>query len=721
MNYYYKSSIFIFLIILEYISCEDHQPIPYSETNTHYPTVSPTVVPIVPILDKIACPDHNFTSNVDVSCILFPYTPRDKTYIRVVAKNMIDYDIRDELTNDPDRITSSDSPFYIKVNPFPDLIPDIIQVQDPSLNINKLIGVALDGIPIYSSLIIPGEDIFQQSILDNNEFEGGYRLDQCGGCYGNTPDGYRYHYRIMPSCLFDDDITSNKKRQLYITNVHELLENFVNFREPVILGYSTTGYPIFAPYNERGLLHTNLDNCNGKFANGAYAYYVTPVFPYISGCDGPGVFSTHEMGSTLEDLPNIINVEYNACPGGQYPSVEFASNGCVKCPSGKYSYNTYNHALNSGKSMKEIVCNMDCPLGYFCPVGSVKPIKCPAGRYGSSTNMKDSLCSGPCKQGYYCRTGSTRNDVSPCGNSTQYCPTQSSFRNKVEAGFYTIPEDDVSTSLRYGQMKCGPGTYCFKGERFPCPAGTYGESEGLTTNACTAPCPRGYYCPVTSIHPIKCPAGTYGADLGMENDICSGKCIPGYWCPSGSISSMEVACEAGRYGKDYGLTTRECSLICELSSAPNATSSDGTKFCEITYCAAGYYCPLASISATQIKCGASNMYCPPGSVLPLIVDIGYYTTGPLSPPFSTQNVDDQLIRFSQEKCEPGHYCLDNGIKYKCPRGHYGIDYGSTNIRCNGYCDAGYICDENSHDSKQYSCGLGASVYCPEGSWQVFFF
>ena len=43
------------------------------------------------------------------------------------------------------------------------------------------------------------------------------------------------------------------------------------------------------------------------------------------------------------------------------------------------------------------------------------------------------------------------------------------------------------------------------------------------------------------------------------------------------------------------------------------------------YTVLGHYCPIASVVPTQ--CGGSNLYCPVGMALPIVVQPGYYTTG----------------------------------------------------------------------------------------------
>jgi hypothetical protein len=153
-----------------------------------------------------------------------------------------------------------------------------------------------------------------------------------------------------------------------------------------------------------------LDNCNGKFDSlGNYGYYATPTFPYLIGCDGPGIYNAHEHFISLESMPNTLSrISFNSCPRGQYPSIDIASNGCIKCDAGKYSTATYARedvgGDGGGKLTNEIVCNMDCPVGYYCPAGSIKPLKCPAGRFGSKKNLGSSACEGECYEGNFLST-----------------------------------------------------------------------------------------------------------------------------------------------------------------------------------------------------------------------------------------------------------------------------------------------------------------------------
>lgn len=77
----------------------------------------------------------------------------------------------------------------------------------------------------------------------------------------------------------------------------------------------------------------------------------------------------------------------------------------------------------------------------------------------------------------------------PCGNSTVYCPAGSSTPSAVSAGNYSF--GGTSAAARTAEELCPKGRYCQKGLAVLCPAGTFGDREGLQDPACSGPCPAG--------------------------------------------------------------------------------------------------------------------------------------------------------------------------------------------------------------------------------------
>jgi hypothetical protein len=105
-------------------------------------------------------------------------------------------------------------------------------------------------------------------------------------------------------------------------------------------------------------------------------------------------------------------------------------------------------------------------------------------------------------------------------------------------------------------------------------------------------------------------------------------------------------CPAGRFGAVAGLGSSDCSGAC----------------------AAGYYCPSGSTSATQLPCGGGDVFCPANSGTPTEVTAGYYSAGG----------DDATTRFMQAVVGDGMYAL-KGVRFVCPAGTYGAPVDEQNI------------------------------------------
>jgi hypothetical protein len=261
-----------------------------------------------------SCANFHFLGSVHISC--------EELQVKVTTRDVFDYQY----------VNGTTSSFVISVNLNPEDDPEFITVQDPASpdNYDKLVGVALDGIPIYSGLSASGCDVFYPN-CNGTAFE--YDLDACGGSFGPTPDGWRYHYRTVPTCLFVSSNSAVDQRKMLAEDVIQLLEAFSSYDGPQVLGYTLTGRPIYSPLTDEGSVYDDLDNCNGKLLNGVYSYFMTPTFPYTVGCEGPGVFYKNQYGNV-----HVANFNINGqCPSGMYRDVNSAF-GCIACAAGKYSF-----------------------------------------------------------------------------------------------------------------------------------------------------------------------------------------------------------------------------------------------------------------------------------------------------------------------------------------------------------------------------------------------
>jgi hypothetical protein len=168
--------------------------------------------------------------------------------------------------------------------------------------------------------------------------------------------------------------------------------------------------------------------------------------------------------------------------------------------------------------------------------------------------MNTALPSGDCEEGYYCEAGSsTGTPYNKHCVAGQYCPTGSSAPTACGAGTY-------QPSIK--QAKC-----------IPCPAGYYCESGATTTTAC----PAGHYCPenTKSSTEYPCPIGTYSdKTLRTEPKDCLA-CPPGSYCAAAGLTAVSGDCSAGYY----------CT-IASPSATPNppTTTPDGY---QTTYALAG--------------------------------------------------------------------------------------------------------------------------------------
>lgn len=374
----------------------------------------------------------------------------------------------------------------------------------------------------------------------------------------------------------------------------------------------------------------------------------------------------------------------------------------------------------------------------LCSRSGGRRLACPAGTYGATVALRSISCTGPCPAGFYCPLATA--DPVDCGSEDRYCPIGSTSPLAVPPGHYSV---GASVRRRHSTRVCPRSFYCVHGRQLPCPAGTYGTTTALATAQCTAPCPSGHYCPRQTTTPIKCPAGTFGKKIGLSEASCSGLCRSGYYCPAGSISATAIPCGTGAFcptgtghstqpnpgayviNGDSKLSTK--AVVCPLGSYCSAHNGQATLCPGGTFgnaislaseacsglCAAGYYCPPGSSSATQFECGDVSLFCPQGSPRPVPVAVGFYTTGSESRVNTDQLAQDARTRSGQQLCEPGHFCV-NGVRFKCPAGTFGNRSGLTSSSCSGLCRAGFYCPVGSIVATAFRCGR-SNFYCPEGS------
>lgn len=302
----------------------------------------------------------------------------------------------------------------------------------------------------------------------------------------------------------------------------------------------------------------------------------------------------------------------------------------------------------------------------------------------------------------YCASVDARTDSLNGADITENC-YDGAYRVK-------LPPFDACSGFR----KCEMGHYCTGGSKYPCPAGTFGNTGSLNSSKCTGPCPDGFYCPVGTSHPFSshcgsadlyCPEGSavptaslegyYTVDPQGSDDVNSASsrsaqkvCPRGHYCTAG----VKYLCPGGTYGTREGLDTAACSGMCP----------------EGWYCPAGSTQPYLYSCLTNLgteKTPTGMQYCPEGSTRPIPTAEGYYTIAP--------HVAQGGGFGAQVICPRGSFCLE-GLRHLCPAGRYGVHNREINASCTGPCTAGFYCPQGSISDKEIRCPDAAS-YCPASS------
>lgn len=374
----------------------------------------------------------------------------------------------------------------------------------------------------------------------------------------------------------------------------------------------------------------------------------------------PGSFGdTSGLSSPVGPIFDHINAFFcsGLCDAGYFCPFNSTSRTEEPCPAGRYG---------SVQGLTDGNCTAICPLGHYCPAGSVLPVKCPAGVFGGYEGLKDAhchpdcsegLCSNQdisasgCEAGFYCEEGSVTLKPKECGGINVYCPPGSVAPVPVSKGYYTVGPSPLQ---RTHELICEAGFYCKEGEKVQCPDGVYGESLGLSSEVCTAPCPIGYYCPRNSHNGThhRCPAGRYGSVTGLSNRVCENQCDAGHFCPEGSQSPQE----------------KQCGEIL-LQENP-------------------------SIDSFTYRTLSNAYYCPAGSPSPLKAPPGYYTLTGTS-----------TTRSEIEECPAGSYCVE-GVIRDCPGGRFGDTKKIFDPACTGPCRTGFYCPVGSTSSVEVACPRG---------------
>ncbi|XP_072557730.1 uncharacterized protein [Paramormyrops kingsleyae] len=434
------------------------------------------------------------------------------------------------------------------------------------------------------------------------------------------------------------------------------------------------------------------------------------------------------------------------CPSGTTSRWTGAphSSTCVPCPTGLYcrspgssepqdqcqqGYFCHGGASSPApESSASFPGNGPCPLGHYCPAGTLTPVACPAGSIRNLTGGSSLESCMPCPPGYYCASEGQHSPSGPC-SAGFYCPM----------GYSSVSPE---------ALPCPQGHYCPEGIAFalPCPAGTYQPNP--TSDSCSTcphrfycptaitedplPCPPHSYCPAGTEVPQLCPNGTFtppGLGGLQDDDEClpcppgrfcrvgriQGLCAAGYLCISGSSEfapqgapprdcqgEVECAgpCPAGHYCEEGAEEPRPCPPH-TLRTFPGASSRQ-----HCLSCPPQHWCREGD--PTQYPCPAGH-YCDglPGSD-------GQEGAGPKEcPTYTYRSTPRAGSKGECQPCPPGYLCNSTGsvAEIPCIAGFFCGPVTGEPMEC----PAGYFCPEGSDSYAKTEQVCRFPFYCPPRS------
>jgi hypothetical protein len=147
--------------------------------------------------------------------------------------------------------------------------------------------------------------------------------------------------------------------------------------------------------------------------------------------------------------------------------------------------------------------------------GSVEQLTC-----GASTGCVLTAAGLP-----YCWAPPASVPVSPPSYAAQL-PTQEPVASLAPKGFFFSSVSGQSEPCPLGTYSNAAGsiTPICSGQ---CAAGTYSATYN---SSCSDICPQGFYCPQGTAYPLPCPAGVFGSSQGLTSAACT---LP---CPTGKLS-----------------------------------------------------------------------------------------------------------------------------------------------------------------------------------------
>ena len=387
----------------------------------------------------------------------------------------------------------------------------------------------------------------------------------------------------------------------------------------------------------------------------------------------------------------------NKCPVGSYCPIQ--SSSPKLCDAGKFC-DTESLSQPTGNCSKGYFCILGaksfqpnkqpdnssgpCPVGHYCPLGTINGQACPPGTYQPLERAESPDDCKLCDAGYYCEGHGNEKPTGPC-QPGYFCPEGQKVSNPIDN---ICPVGYFCTEGTMEAMLCQNGTYQNEiGQAVCkiCPAGFVCNTEQKpSTYFNETICPKGHYCPPGCLIPVPCPYGTYNSHEGrgdvleclecpggyicdeMGLGIYSKPCPKGYFCIRGAGTDIDKANSSANFGVcpsgHYCPMSTVYPLKCPTGTFANQTMLMNESQC--TMCPAGLYCEKAGLAHPSGPCH-EGFYCEEGS-------------------------DSETNTI----CSKGHFCPKGSAQpLPCPLGTLNSEFGASNISSCLLCPGGTYCGE----------------------------
>ena len=336
----------------------------------------------------------------------------------------------------------------------------------------------------------------------------------------------------------------------------------------------------------------------------------------------------------------------------------------------------------------------------YCPLGSYKPKQVEIGFYSTGGDEETRIGEHICEPGFVC-IGDGVKQVCPighycpgrtsapkeCGKNSLFCEEGSTKPKNVSAGYFSV---GGSNKTRSGQMISPPGFYAIDGIVKECPAGHYGNTEGLSDDNCSGKCDAGWYCPPASVsskqfacgkEDLFCPRGSAyprKVQTGYHTSTDDEPCKPGTYRDRTS-NNVEISVSSIATSRMYGVCVPcqegtfkhlpgDDMALCQKCGPKASSRSDHSTTCECFQSA-------TEKLSTKLYFNVSTRAC---------INI---TDQRLAPPDDVFPSESQMTKSKEFMCLPGHFC-QQGVSYKCTAGNYGKKHFETQSVCSGPCQEG---------------------------------